>query len=736
VGDGGVNVRYQPNANFFGTDTFTYNVQEQNGGTATGTVTVTVNPKNDPPTASADAFDVAQNVTLFSLDVLKNDSSSPDTGEQLTITQVTAATAGGTVVISDDKTRVQYTPLADFLGADTFQYTIDDGNGSTAQATVTVTVREYVPRAIGGDVMFDNTALTSAANPVGGIDVVLTGHDSYGVALNKIVQTDADGAYSFLSLAPGQYELAKPAQPFLLADSTVLTVTSALTDVDSTNNDFAVSGRKAAFISIADFLVTAPGQSAMAPTDAILVSTRVDNETLDDGEDAKVQDWYSLEAGWVGFKSVDIHLTENPDTVHVVAYKNDGARLHRDLSFDDTQHVQFLGQDGDAYLLRVIGSSTALNMDESECCTPAVPDQTAPSGYTIAANDSQVNATEAASTSFTFGGAEVGATYNYTVSSSGGGTAVTGSGTVSSATQQVTGINVSTLSNGTLTYSVILTDAAGNAGAATTAVATLDRTAPSGYTITANDSSVNATEASSTSFTFAGAEVGATFSYSVSSSGGGTAVTGSGTVSSATQQVTGINVSTLSNGTLTYSVILTDAAGNAGAVATAATTLDKTAPSGYTITADDSSVDATEAASTSFTFAGAEVGAAFSYSVSSNGGGTAVTGSGTVASATQQVTGINVSTLSNGTLTYSVILTDPAGNVGGAATAATTLNTSAGGEGEAVTAADQRSLAVDAVMAQFGNAGTAPQEEAEDGTSMEDYALAVDGFMADAALVA
>ena len=50
-----------------------------------------------------------------------------------------------------------------------------------------------------------------------------------------------------------------------------------------------------------------------------------------------------------------------------------------------------------------------------------------------------------------------------------------------------------------------------------------------------------------------------------------------------------------------------------------------------------------------------------------------VTGSGSVISVNQDVTGINVSLLNNGTLTFSVKLTDLAGNIGTAASATTTL---------------------------------------------------------------
>ena len=66
--------------------------------------------------------------------------------------------------------------------------------------------------------------------------------------------------------------------------------------------------------------------------------------------------------------------------------------------------------------------------------------------------------------------------------------------------------------------------------------------------------------------------VGATYSYSVSSTGGGTPVTSSGTVTSAAQDVTGINVSSLSSGTLTFSVAITNGAVH-GQPTTTSTTL-------------------------------------------------------------------------------------------------------------------------------------------------------------------
>ena len=105
-----------------------------------------------------------------------------------------------------------------------------------------------------------------------------------------------------------------------------------------------------------------------------------------------------------------------------------------------------------------------------------------------------------------------------------------------------------------------------------------DAVAPVGYTVAFDQASITTANESSVSFTFAGAEVGATFNYSLSSSGGGTNVTGSGTIATATDQITGIDLSGLGDGTITLSVTLTDGAGNTGDAAIDTETKDTTAP--------------------------------------------------------------------------------------------------------------------------------------------------------------
>ena len=90
-----------------------------------------------PPTAAADTFSVVDNGTPTTLDVVANDLSAPDSGETLTVTAVTQG-AHGTVTLHGGV--VSYQSTAGFSGADTFTYTISDGNGGMTTATVTVNV--------------------------------------------------------------------------------------------------------------------------------------------------------------------------------------------------------------------------------------------------------------------------------------------------------------------------------------------------------------------------------------------------------------------------------------------------------------------------------------------------------------------------------------------------------------------------------------------------------------------
>ena len=136
-------VEYTPAADFSGTDSFDYTIEDGDGGVATGQVSVEVNPVNDDPVATDDAVVITQDSTGVLIDVLANDSDVD--GDTLTIDSVTAP-ANGTVVIA--ATGIEYSPNAGFTGQDTFGYTAIDGAGASADATVSVTVDPLVAAAI------------------------------------------------------------------------------------------------------------------------------------------------------------------------------------------------------------------------------------------------------------------------------------------------------------------------------------------------------------------------------------------------------------------------------------------------------------------------------------------------------------------------------------------------------------------------------------------------------------
>ena len=133
--------------------------------------------------------------------------------------------------------------------------------------------------------------------------------------------------------------------------------------------------------------------------------------------------------------------------------------------------------------------------------------------------------------------AELNDTYVYTVESGVNSATLSGSGTVTAQSQHVGGIDISSLPDGAITFSIQLTDQAETKGSLETDRRSLDTVAPSGYTIMADQAVIDASAASDAGFTFADATTGTTYNYTVASSDGGDTLTGSGTVTSASQDV-------------------------------------------------------------------------------------------------------------------------------------------------------------------------------------------------------
>lgn len=162
---------YTPNANFNGTDSFTYSAGD-GGLSDEATVSITVTPENDLPLAVADGFTTTEDTVLSigSSGVLSNDSDGD--GDSLTALLVSGP-ANGSVAVNADGS-FSYAPNANFAGEDTFVYAASDGTAAV-EATVTITVTA-VPD--------DPTATADAYST--GEDVVLTVNADTGVLCNDI----------------------------------------------------------------------------------------------------------------------------------------------------------------------------------------------------------------------------------------------------------------------------------------------------------------------------------------------------------------------------------------------------------------------------------------------------------------------------------------------------------------------------------------------------------------------
>ena len=126
---------YAPAENYHGSDEFTYEVSDGNGGTATAKVSITVEPLNDAQGAADDEATTPED-TPVTIDVLANDTDVD--GDSLTPGQVSAP-LHGTLTLNDDGS-FTYTPDANYSGPVSFTYRVNDGTADSNVATVRITV--------------------------------------------------------------------------------------------------------------------------------------------------------------------------------------------------------------------------------------------------------------------------------------------------------------------------------------------------------------------------------------------------------------------------------------------------------------------------------------------------------------------------------------------------------------------------------------------------------------------
>ncbi len=132
------NMTYMPAANYHGSDSFTFRVNDGTVDSAQATVSITIKSVNDAPIANDDTAETNAS-TAVTINILANDSDPDGTLDQTTVTVSTVA--HGTVVVGSDGSIV-YTPNSGFVGTETFTYQVKDNEGAVSNtAHVSITVK-------------------------------------------------------------------------------------------------------------------------------------------------------------------------------------------------------------------------------------------------------------------------------------------------------------------------------------------------------------------------------------------------------------------------------------------------------------------------------------------------------------------------------------------------------------------------------------------------------------------
>ena len=188
------------------TDTFTYEVADSQGAVSTATITITIVGTNDGPVATADMVSGTEDAGVLTGTLVATDADASDTltfslaegGEPTSGSVVVNADGTYTYTLGDTQSLAEGETLAD-----TFTYSVDDGQGGTSTATVTITIigTNDGPVATAGTLTGseDSTVLTGSlvASDADATDTLTYSLAEGGEATSGTVVVNADGTYSY-----------------------------------------------------------------------------------------------------------------------------------------------------------------------------------------------------------------------------------------------------------------------------------------------------------------------------------------------------------------------------------------------------------------------------------------------------------------------------------------------------------------------------------------------------------
>lgn len=192
-------ITYTPSPNYYGSDSFVYQICNLIGLCDEATVWITVNSVNDSPVVQNDYVEVDTN-TLVIIKVIENDSD-PDGVLDISSLKIVTLPTHGTVTINSQNGEITYTPNDNYFGNDSFEYEICDSETPPLCSTAIVSINvinsdsdgDGIPNATEGKGDLDGDGIPNY------LDLDSDG-DGIPDAVEGSIDSDGDGIPNFLDL--------------------------------------------------------------------------------------------------------------------------------------------------------------------------------------------------------------------------------------------------------------------------------------------------------------------------------------------------------------------------------------------------------------------------------------------------------------------------------------------------------------------------------------------------------